>query len=475
MSDQSSGTASSASNTPVSDSIVAGAGKTKAVAPNVVSAASAETKTAIAADTNHSTMPIGNTMSTNSESLKRKRPSLFSLVRSRSLTDINELDKDQDDTKPTSNENDEPAGDIIDTAFLSSEPKNKRRRKSNDAELKEREALAEFEKRDKALEAQTKPQYRHLRPLGFKFNDPPQDRPIRIYADGVFDLFHLGHMRQLEQAKKALPNVVLICGVPSDEETHRRKGLTVLEDQQRCETLKHCKWVDEVIPNAPWCVTKEFLDEHSIDYVAHDDLPYASGTDDDIYKPIKEAGRFLTTQRTEGISTSDIITKIIRDYDKYLTRNFARGASRKELNVSWLKKNELDLKRHVADFRESIKNNLSSNNLYGVAKNYISNNLTPTHGHSVPFSPATEFASNYSGGSFFGNVKGWMHRRRKLDRGLNLSDSEQESEESSDQEVPHLSISDTTTPTTPISTNTTSSNLNNGSSISSSGSINRGK
>lgn len=124
----------------------------------------------------------------------------------------------------------------------------------------------------------------------------------------------------------------------------------------------HCKWVDEVIPNAPWCVTPEFLLKHKIDYVAHDDIPYVSAESDDIYKPIKEMGKFLTTQRTNGVSTSDIITKIIRDYDKYLMRNFARGATRQELNVSWLKKNELEFKKHINEFRSYFKKNQTNLN-----------------------------------------------------------------------------------------------------------------
>lgn len=47
--------------------------------------------------------------------------------------------------------------------------------------------------------------YLKYRPRGWKLNNPPTDRPVRIYADGVFDLFHLGHMRQLEQSRRPSP------------------------------------------------------------------------------------------------------------------------------------------------------------------------------------------------------------------------------------------------------------------------------
>lgn len=52
---------------------------------------------------------------------------------------------------------------------------------------------------------------------------------------------------------------------------------------------------------------------------------------------VKSIGKFKETKRTDGISTSDIIMRIVKDYNQYVMRNLDRGYTRKDLGVSYVK------------------------------------------------------------------------------------------------------------------------------------------
>lgn len=141
------------------------------------------------------------------------------------------------------------------------------------------------------------------------------------------------------------------------------KGKTVFNEQERYESVRHCKHVDEVVENAPWVLDEEFLTKHRIDYVAHDADPYPSKDDpNDVYAFVKKKGMFVPTRRTAGISTTDIIIRIVKDYDVYIRRNLARGIKREDMNVSFLKEQQLKAEEKVEQILGSSK---------GVIENFI--------------------------------------------------------------------------------------------------------
>ncbi|SNX81405.1 related to choline-phosphate cytidylyltransferase [Melanopsichium pennsylvanicum] len=155
----------------------------------------------------------------------------------------------------------------------------------------------------------------------YSINPPPRrydsegcERPIRIYADGVYDLFHYAHALQLRQAKLSFPSVHLIVGVVSSFSCSKHKNKPVLTSQERYECVRNCRWVDEVLEDAPWVVDQNLIDTLEIDYIAHDDLPYSGIGMEDIYAFVKKQGRFLPTRRTDGVSTSELLGRIVEVY-----------------------------------------------------------------------------------------------------------------------------------------------------------------
>lgn len=143
--------------------------------------------------------------------------------------------------------------------------------------------------------------------------------------------------------------------VCNDTLTHSKKGRTVMNEDERYEALRHCRYVDEIIPDAPWEVDEAYLTRHKIDFIAHDDIPYGSDDCNDVYAKWKAKGMFVATERTEGVSTSDIVARIVRDYDIYVRRNLARGYSAKDLNISYLSEKKIRLQNKMHELKDKGK------------------------------------------------------------------------------------------------------------------------
>ena len=57
---------------------------------------------------------------------------------------------------------------------------------------------------------------------------------------------------------------LFLLSVCNEELTHQMKGRTVMDEHERYEAVRHCRYVDELITDAPWTITDEFLEKHKV-------------------------------------------------------------------------------------------------------------------------------------------------------------------------------------------------------------------
>ena len=137
----------------------------------------------------------------------------------------------------------------------------------------------------------------------------------RVYIDGIFDLFHRGHLESLIQAKNILDNVFLIVGVISDKDAEGYKRVPIVNQYDRCAIIKSINIVNEVVEDAPLVITKEFIEKYNIDLVVHG----FSNDDDwekqkDFFDYLIKENKFKRISYYDKTSTTDIIKKIKEEY-----------------------------------------------------------------------------------------------------------------------------------------------------------------
>eukprot|EP00250_Pteridium_aquilinum_P033383 c5534_g1_i1 orf=242-1549(+) len=169
----------------------------------------------------------------------------------------------------------------------------------------------------------------------------PEKKKVRVYMDGCFDMMHYGHANALRQAR-ALGDE-LVVGVVSDEEIIANKGPPVMSLDERIIMVSGVKWVDEVIPDAPYAINESFMrklfTEYKIDYIIHGDDPCLLPDGSDAYELAKKAGRYKQIKRTEGVSSTDIVGRMLlcvrdrpsNEYQNHasLQRQFSHGHGNK--------------------------------------------------------------------------------------------------------------------------------------------------
>lgn len=143
-----------------------------------------------------------------------------------------------------------------------------------------------------------------------------------VLASGTFDLLHFGHVKYLEEAKKAGgKNAELIVIVARDSTVEKRKGKkTVMPEDQRRSLVESLKVVDEAILGFEDFSIDKVIEKINPDVIAvgHDQ----EGIEREVRKAIAEKkfnvqvakiGRF---GKKELNSSSKIMRKIVESFKR---------------------------------------------------------------------------------------------------------------------------------------------------------------
>jgi len=123
------------------------------------------------------------------------------------------------------------------------------------------------------------------------------------------------HALHFRQAKLSFPKVHILVGVFSDQ-TIRQHGYDIsIPEEERYELVRHCRWVDEVIPEAPWKLNDDFLHQNRIDFVAIEEGASVSPAYDKIrvigYDDLKRLGRCFPPAVGSVDQQSQFLGKVI--------------------------------------------------------------------------------------------------------------------------------------------------------------------
>ena len=123
----------------------------------------------------------------------------------------------------------------------------------------------------------------------------------------VADLFHYGHVNFLRQARQC--GDYLLVGVHADETVMSYKRRPILSMGERVASVEGCRYVDEVVSDAPLVIERAWIEQHNIDLILHGD-DVSREMEERWYKIPIEMGIYRSVGYTPEISTTKIIARI---------------------------------------------------------------------------------------------------------------------------------------------------------------------
>ena len=145
-----------------------------------------------------------------------------------------------------------------------------------------------------------------------------------VLASGVFDLLHLGHVKFLEEAKKAGGrNAELIVIVARDGTVEKRKGKKpIMPENQRRALLESLKVVDEAILGYENFNMQKVIEKIKPDIIAIGHDSHMTNMEQTVRNYVKQKGLKIKIVKIgkfgedELDSSSKIKQKIVEDFER---------------------------------------------------------------------------------------------------------------------------------------------------------------
>ncbi|MFC2161573.1 adenylyltransferase/cytidyltransferase family protein [Acidobacteriota bacterium] len=152
---------------------------------------------------------------------------------------------------------------------------------------------------------------------------PQPKKSIIGFTSGVFDLFHVGHLRILQHAKSLCDK--LIVGVTADELVGYKNTQVVIPFEQRIEIIRNLRCVDLAVP-------QDNLDKYEMwkklkfDVMFIGDDWYGTQRFKDFEKKLAQVDvRIIYLPYTRGICSSEIKERILgqdkKKHNKIIPKN----------------------------------------------------------------------------------------------------------------------------------------------------------
>ncbi|KAL9068940.1 MAG: hypothetical protein Q9157_006331, partial [Trypethelium eluteriae] len=234
--------------------------------------------------------------------------------------------------------------------------------------------------------------------------DPQEDAPLsddRIWVDGCFDFQHHGHAGAMLQARQL--GSELWVGIHSDEDILEHKGPTVMTLDERVFATEACRWVTKAVPYAPYVTTLPWITHYGCKYVVHGDDITSDSSGEDCYRFVKAAGRFKVVKRTPGISTTELVGRMLLCTKTHFIKNLEAVLNGEEGSG-----NEQERKTTGAEMRSRIQSYATDESGHAPGPEvYL---WTPPYernpSHLLPVSTLDPPSPDHKPGSFFRLIEG---------------------------------------------------------------------